>query len=192
MAAESEPPLALGKVAAQAGGEGAFCLTRRTTCLSVSRAPKPRRSSERSRRRPDKGRCGKAHPSFEESDRAGVGAGAAAEVDVGLAGLASDGQERRPSGEDFDPAGAVLGLARASGRARRCSGGLNPPANPIARIARSRRPRKLMSNVANMASSSSAKMAAFWRGGRACRRRMPARTVAICRSRISNGTPSPQ
>ena len=35
-----QPPLALGKVAAQAGGEGAFLDENRTTCLSVSRAPR--------------------------------------------------------------------------------------------------------------------------------------------------------
>ena len=43
-------------------------------------------------------------------DRAGVGPGAAADLDLAPAGLAADGEEGA-FGEDFDPAGAVLGLA---------------------------------------------------------------------------------
>ena len=49
-------------------------------------------------------------PGFEEGDRAGVGARAAADFDVAPTGLAADGQER-PFGEELDPAGAVFGLA---------------------------------------------------------------------------------
>ena len=49
-------------------------------------------------------------PGFEEGDRAGVGARAAADFDVAPAGLAADGQQRA-FGKDLDPAGAVFGLA---------------------------------------------------------------------------------
>ena len=49
-------------------------------------------------------------PGFEEGDRAGVGARAPPDFDVAPAGLAADGQEGA-FGQDFDPAGAVLGLA---------------------------------------------------------------------------------
>ena len=49
-------------------------------------------------------------PGFEKGDRAGVGARAAADLDLAPAGLAADGEERA-FGEDFDPAGAVFGLA---------------------------------------------------------------------------------
>jgi hypothetical protein len=50
-------------------------------------------------------------PGFEKDDWAGVGARTATDFDVAPAGLAADGQERA-FGENFDPAGAVLGLAR--------------------------------------------------------------------------------
>ena len=49
-------------------------------------------------------------PGFEEGDRAGVGARAPADFDVAPTGLAADGQEGA-LGKDFDPAGAVFGLA---------------------------------------------------------------------------------
>ena len=110
MAAERQPPLALGQVAAQAGGEGAFL--DETDDVLVGQ-PRPRNPAVLPSDRPEQGTMADAaepHPSFEESDRAGVGARAAADFDVAPAGLAADGQEGA-FGEDFDPAGAVLGLA---------------------------------------------------------------------------------
>ena len=53
------------------------------------------------------------HPGFQQRDRAGVGPGAAADLDLAPAGLAADGEEG-PFGKDFNPAGAVLGLARST------------------------------------------------------------------------------
>ena len=62
---------------------------------------------------PEQGPAGdppEPHPGLEQGDRAGVGARAAADLDLAPAGLAADGEEGA-LGEDFDPAGAVLGLA---------------------------------------------------------------------------------
>src|SRR3984957_20779475 len=77
MAAEGEPPLALGKVAAQAGGEGAFL--DETDDVLVGQ-PRPRNPAVLPSDRPEEGTMGDAaepHPSFEERDRAGVGSRAA-------------------------------------------------------------------------------------------------------------------
>ena len=64
-----------------------------------------------------------------------------------------------------------------------------PPAKPISRIARSRRPRKSWGRVASMSRRSSGRMASFCAGGRACLRRMPARTLAMWRSLRSSRSP---
>ena len=110
VAAEREAPLALGKVATKAGGQRA-CLDEPHDVLVGQ--PLPRNPAVLARDRPEEGTMADAaepQPGFEESDRAGVGARAAADFDVAPAGLAADGQERA-FGEDLDPAGAVFGLA---------------------------------------------------------------------------------
>ena len=110
VAAEREAPLALGQGAPQAGGKGAF-LDQPDDMLVGQ--PRPRNPAVLTPDRPEQGSMADAaepHPGFEEGDRAGVGARPAADFDVAPAGLAADGQERA-FGQDFDPAGAVFGLA---------------------------------------------------------------------------------
>ena len=189
MAAEREPPLALGKVAAQAGGERA-CLDEPDDVLVGQ--PLPRNPAVLARDRPEQGTMADAaepQPGFEEGDRAGVGARAAADFDVAPAGLAADGQEGA-FGEDFDPAGAVFGLAGPAiepddFRAAQAAGEADRQDRPVAQAPSSPCPASpAWPAVRRRRSRLSA------RGGRACRRRMPASTVAIWRSRMSSGSPS--
>src|ERR1700733_12472147 len=107
MPAEREPSLALGKIAPEAGGEGARLHQPDDVLVREALRSAP---AVLARDRPEQGTMADAaepHPGFEERDRAGVGARAAADFDVAPAGLAADGQGRA-SGQDFDPAGAVL------------------------------------------------------------------------------------
>ena len=65
---------------------------------------------------PEQGTAGyppEPHPGLQQGDRAGVGPRAPADLDLAPAGLAADG-EQGALGEDFDPAGAVFGLVRAT------------------------------------------------------------------------------
>ena len=82
--------------------------------MSVSRSD--RDPAVLARDRPEQGTVGdppEPQPGLEQGDRAGVGARAPADLDLAPAGLAADGEEGA-LGEDFDPAGAVLGLVRAT------------------------------------------------------------------------------
>ena len=164
--------------------------TSRTTCLSVSRSaatPPFLRAIA-----PEQGTVAdpaEPHPGFQQGDRAGVGARAAADLDLAPAGLAADGQERA-FGEDLDPAGAVFRLVRVRNRARRFPSG--------AGRRRSRSPgspgRAGPADPCRASPAWPEVRRRRWRlsvqGGRPCRRRMPASTVAIWRSRISSGWPS--
>ena len=110
VASEREPPLALGQIATEAGGERA-CLDEPDDVLVGQ--PRPGNPAVLAGDRAEDGTmadAAKPQPGFEKSDRAGVGARAAANFDVAPAGLAPDSQER-PFGEELDPAGAVFGLA---------------------------------------------------------------------------------
>ena len=110
VAAERQATLAFGKIAAQARGERA-CLDKPDDVLVGQ--PLPRNPAVLARDRPKEGTMADAaepQPGLEEGDRAGVGARTAADFDVAPAGLAADGQERAFR-KEFDPAGAVFGLA---------------------------------------------------------------------------------
>src|SRR5580704_5098053 len=113
VAAEGEPPFALGKVAAQAGGEGA-CLDEPDDVLVGQ--PRPGNSAVLARDRPEQGTLADAaepQPGFQQGDRAGVGPRATADLDLAPAGLAAD-SEQGAFGKNFDPAGAVFALVTST------------------------------------------------------------------------------
>ena len=102
MAAEGEPPLALGQVAAQAGGERASLDQADDVLVRQAFGSDP---AVLARYGPEQGPAGdppEPQPGLEQGDRAGVGARAAADLDLAPAGLAADGEEGA-LGEDFDP-----------------------------------------------------------------------------------------
>jgi hypothetical protein len=110
MAAEREAALALGKVAAQAGGEGASLHEPHDVLVSQ---PLLRNPAVLAGDRPEEGTVvdpAEPQPSFEKGYRAGVSARAAADFDLAPTGLAADGQERTFR-KEFDPARTVVGLA---------------------------------------------------------------------------------
>src|SRR3984957_160991 len=113
MATEGDPPLALRQVPAQAGGERAGL---HQADDMLVREPLRSDATVLARHGPKQGAAGnqpEPQPGLEQGDRTGLRSRAPADLDLAPPSLATDG-EQGALGEDFDPAGAVLGLVRAT------------------------------------------------------------------------------
>src|ERR1700722_9720539 len=113
MTAEGDPPLALRQVPAQAGGERARL---HQADDMLVREPLRSDAAVLARHGAEQGAAGdppEPQPGLEQGDRTGLRSRAPADLDLAPPSLAADG-EQGALGEDFDPAGAVLSLVRAT------------------------------------------------------------------------------
>ena len=139
MAGELFAPARASERSPRTPAASAVRLTRRATCLSVSRSAPTASPDDATKHRPALD-PGEFQPGLQRDDRAGGVGGAAADLDLAPAGFAAQRQQKT-FGENFDPAGRRARLRDRMSRPT-ISERRRPPAKPSSRMARSRRPRR--------------------------------------------------